>query len=212
MSLDALEPSAPVLAPTDRLGLRHAALWLDRAIGVLTEGLGAAIVVVETCILFAGVVSRYVFDSPIFWTDELGNFLFLWLAMLGTVVALRGDGHMRLTTLVNWVRPNLGQWFNSVGALVVVAFVLLILMPTLIYVDEEQYVDITSLGISAGYRAVSILIGMGLAAIIAVLRLIETTSWRDFILAVAVVGGISLVLWFFQARLTSMVFGSLFIF
>ena len=35
------------------------------------------------------MVSRYVFDSPLFWTDELANFLFLWLSMLGMVVALR---------------------------------------------------------------------------------------------------------------------------
>ena len=69
------------------------------------------------------------FDHPIIWTDELGNFLVLWLSMVGTVVALRGDGHMRLTTLVNWVRPSLGGWFNSVAALVVVAFVLEILAP-----------------------------------------------------------------------------------
>ena len=97
----------PELAPDDRFGLRHAALWLDRGIGMLTESVGAVIVVVETFVLFAGVVSRYVFDSPLIWTDELGSFLFLWLAMLGTVVALRNDGHMRLTTLVNWVRPSL---------------------------------------------------------------------------------------------------------
>jgi len=25
----------------------------------------------SVCILFAGVVSRYVLDSPLFWTDEL---------------------------------------------------------------------------------------------------------------------------------------------
>src|SRR6185369_3524726 len=108
---------------------------LDRSIGRCCEAIGAALVLAEVVILFAGVASRYVFDSPIFWTDELGNFLFLWLAMLGTVVALRGDGHMRLTTLVNWVRPDLGRWFSSVGALVVVAFVLLILMPTVTYVN-----------------------------------------------------------------------------
>ena len=212
MSLGASEPHAPTFAPDDRFGLRHAAFWLDRAIGMFTEGVGAVIVVVETCILFAGVVSRYVFDSPIIWTDELGNFLFLWLAMLGTVVALRSDGHMRLSTLVNWVRPSLGRWFASVGALVVVAFVLLILMPALQFVDEEQYVDITTLGISAGYSAVAILVGMSLAAIIAILRLIEASTWRDFGLAVLVVGGISLVLWLFQTQLTHMVFGSLFIF
>jgi tripartite ATP-independent transporter DctM subunit len=212
MSLGATEPHAPTLAPGDRFGLRHAALWLDRAIGLLTESVGAVIVVMETCILFAGVVSRYVFNNPLMWTDELGAFLFLWLSMLGTVVALRRDGHMRLTTLMNWVRPNYSRWFSSVGALVVVAFVLLILMPALSYVGEEQYTELTTLGISDGYRVVSILFGMSLAAIIAVLRLIETTTWRDFALAVVVVGGVSLVLWLFQAQLTAMVFGSLFIF
>jgi len=54
--------------------------------------------------------------------------------------------------------------------------------------------------------------GMGLAAIIAILRLIEFTTWRDFGLAVLVVGAISLGLWFFQPQLTAMMFGSLAVF
>src|SRR5215471_16238782 len=94
-------------------GLRRQALILDRTIGIMAEVLGAGIVVAETCILFAGVVSRYVFNSPLMWTDELANFLFLWLAMLGTVVALRRDEHMRLTTFVNSLAP---QWARSRSA------------------------------------------------------------------------------------------------
>src|ERR1700692_2769698 len=160
MSVGASEPRVSPLASREHSGFRHAAFWLDRAIGQLTEVLGAVIVVAETCILFAGVVSRYVFDSPIMWTDELGNFLFLWLSMLGTVVALRNDGHMRLTALVNWVRPTYGRWCSSVGALAGIAFVLLILMPALHYVDEEQFTELTTLGISDGFRVVSILFGM----------------------------------------------------
>ncbi|HBK07459.1 MAG TPA: ABC transporter permease [Acetobacteraceae bacterium] len=200
------------LAPANLTGFRHFASMLDRGIGFVTESVGAVIVVLETCILFAGVVSRYVFNNPIIWTDELANFLFLWLSMLGTVVALRTDGHMRLTTLVGWVRPSLGRWFNAVGALVVVAFVLQIIVPAMTYLDEQRYTELTTLGISEGYRAVSILFGMSLAAIIAILRLIETTTWRDFILAVAVVAGVSLLLRIFQPQLTAMVFGSLFVF
>jgi len=50
--------------------------------------------------------SRYVFNKPLMWTDELANFLFLWLAMLGTVAALRRGEHMRLTTFVNSIRPQ----------------------------------------------------------------------------------------------------------
>jgi tripartite ATP-independent transporter DctM subunit len=212
MSIGALDPHVPALAAEDPWRLRHAARWLDRMIGLLTEGIGAAIVVAEVCILFAGVVSRYVFDSPIIWTDELGNFLFLWLSMLGTVVALRYDGHMRLTTMVTWVRPGLGRWCNAVAALVVVAFVLEILLPALTYLDEQKYTELTTLGISEGYRAVSLLFGMSLAAIVAILRLVETTTLRDFALAVLVVGGVGLLLWLFQPQLTAMVFGSLFVF
>src|SRR5215831_1036854 len=151
--------------PREASGMRQAAHVVDNLIGHLAEAIGAAIVVAETVILFAGVVSRYVFNSPIIWTDELANFLFLWLSMIGTVVALRGNGHMRLTTLVNWVRPGLGKWFNSVAALVVIAFVVEILLPAYEYTRDQQFTELSTLGISEGWRAVSILIGMSLAAV-----------------------------------------------
>jgi tripartite ATP-independent transporter DctM subunit len=193
-------------------GMRRAAYVVDNLIGHLAEAIGAAIVVAETVILFAGVVSRYVFNSPIIWTDELANFLFLWLSMIGTVVALRGNGHMRLTTLVNWVRPGLANWFNSIAALVVIAFVVEILLPAYEYTRDQQFTELTTLGISEGWRAVSILIGMSLAAVIAILRLVETTTLRNILLAVLVVGGVSLLLWYFKPQLTTMKFGSLFVF
>ena len=93
--------------------LRRLALKVDLAIGTFAEAAGARWCWPKSCILFAGVVSRYVFDSPLMWTDELANFLFLWLAMLGTVVALRRDGHMRLTTFVNSVSPERGRWLGD---------------------------------------------------------------------------------------------------
>jgi tripartite ATP-independent transporter DctM subunit len=198
--------------PGKASGMRQAAYVVDNLIGRLAEVIGSAIVVAETIILFAGVVSRYVFNSPIIWTDELANFLFLWLSMIGTVVALRRNEHMRLTTLVNWVRPGLGKWFNSVAALVVIAFVVEILLPAYEYTRDQQFTELTTLGISEGWRAASILVGMSLAAVIAILRLVETTTLRNFLLAVLVVGGVSLLLWYFKPQLTTMKFGSLFVF
>ena len=118
----------------------------------------------EVCILFAGVVSRYLLDSPLFWTDELANFLFLWLSMLGVVVALRRDGHMRLTTVANWVPPHIARWFAAVAALVVITFVLEVLLPAAQYVNMQRYVELVSLQISDGYRVTAILVGIALAA------------------------------------------------
>src|ERR1700745_747003 len=60
----------------------------------------AFLVLAESVVLLAGVIGRYVFHSPIIWSDELASILFLWLAMLGAVVAFRRDEHMRMTAAV----------------------------------------------------------------------------------------------------------------
>jgi tripartite ATP-independent transporter DctM subunit len=207
------EFASPIVAPgTAWAGLRRAALWLDNAIGLACQTLGALLVLAEVTILFAGVTSRYIFDSPIFWTDELANFLFLWLAMLGVVVALRSDSHMRLTTLAAWVPPVWGRRFSAVAALVVIAFVLEILLPATDYFAQQRFVTLISLQISDGYRVAALLVGMTLAAVIALLRLLETTTPRNFTLAVAVVGGIATGLWLAQPLLMAMGFGSLILF
>ena len=192
--------------------LRRYAFLIDQTIGVACEAIGATLVVAEVCILFAGVVSRYVLDSPLFWTDELANFLFLWLSMLGMVVALRRDGHMRLTTVANWVPPHIARWFAAVAALVVITFVLEILLPATQYVNMQRYVELVSLQISDGYRVTAILVGFVLAAVLALLRLLETTTLRSFGLAVLTVGGIAALLWIGRPLLLAMGFGSLIVF
>jgi tripartite ATP-independent transporter DctM subunit len=210
VSLDAqaiAQPSTPGWA-----ALRRGALRLDRAIGLACEAIGAILVLAEVCILFAGVVSRYLLDSPLFWTDELANFLFLWLSMLGMVVALRSDAHMRLTTVSNWVPEHVARWFAAVAALVVIAFVLEVLLPAVQYLDQQRYVELISLQISDGYRVLAILVGIALAATIALLRLMETTTWRSFGLALLTVGGIAALLWIGRPLLLAMGFGSLIVF
>ncbi|HEY7577201.1 MAG TPA: TRAP transporter large permease subunit [Acetobacteraceae bacterium] len=200
-------PAAPAWS-----ALRRGALLLDQAIGVTCEAIGALLVATEVVILFAGVVSRYVLDSPLFWTDELANFLFLWLSMLGMVVALRRDGHMRLTTVARWVSPRVANWFAAVAALVVIVFVLEVLLPAAQYLDQQRYVELITLQISDGYRVTAILVGTALAATIALLRLLETTTPRSFSLALLTVGGIAVLLWLGRPVLAAMGFGSLIVF
>ncbi|TPQ50709.1 ABC transporter permease, partial [Prosthecomicrobium hirschii] len=48
----------------------------DRLVGNLVEAAAALLVAAEIVVLFAGVLSRYVFHSPIVWSDELASILF----------------------------------------------------------------------------------------------------------------------------------------
>ncbi len=194
------------------VGLRRLALQIDHAIGIGAEFVGAVLVVAEIVILFSGVVSRYVFNSPLIWSDELANFLFLWLTMCGVIVALRRHEHMRLTTFVAWVGPRWGDRLGAIAALVVIAFVLEILLPAQEYLEQQSLVELVTLHISDAYRVTALLVGFGLAAVIALLRLLETQTWPGFLLALAVVAVVAGVLWLAQPLLMAIGHGSLVVF
>ncbi|HJZ18165.1 MAG TPA: TRAP transporter large permease subunit [Stellaceae bacterium] len=193
-------------------GVRRIALAADGLIGQVVELIGAMLVLAETGILFAGVVSRYLFNSPIIWTDELATFLFLWLSMIGAVVALRRDGHMRLTTFANWVGPQWGGWLATIASLVLIVFVLEILVPAQQFLEVQRSTELITLHISDGYRVVAILVGAGLIPAVALLRLLETTTWVPFLLALALIGGIAGGLWLAQPLLAEMGRASLILF
>jgi tripartite ATP-independent transporter DctM subunit len=193
-------------------GVRRAAFILDILIGRTAEFIGATLVLVETCILFAGVVSRYVFNSPIIWTDELATFLFLWLSMIGAVVAVRRDGHMRLTTFVSWCTPKWSNWLGTVAELVVIVFVIEIIVPTRAFLRVQASTELITLHISDWYRVVALLVGVGLISVVALLRLLETANLRNFLSALLVVGAIAGGLWLAQPVLVAMGFGSLILF
>src|SRR5579883_1795520 len=45
--------------------------WAECALTLATDVPAATLVVVETVVLLAGVISRYVLHEPLFWSDEL---------------------------------------------------------------------------------------------------------------------------------------------
>ena len=109
----------------DTRNLRLRRPWtiaVDRAIGSVLEPVASALIVVEVIILSSGVFSRYVLKSALVWTDELATILFLWLAMLGAVIAYRRNEHMRLTALIRSVPPKTARVLEIVSAVIVSIF------------------------------------------------------------------------------------------
>lgn len=54
-----------------------------KVLGWTVERIAALLIVIEICVLFSGVIARYVLHRPLIWTDEVTSILFLWLASLG---------------------------------------------------------------------------------------------------------------------------------
>lgn len=203
-------PVAADALPANALsGLAHG---VDRGLGAVVETIAAGLVLAEIIVLFAGVVSRYVFHQPLVWSDELASIMFLWLSMLGAVVALRRGEHMRMTALVNHVQPHTRALLDTVAITASLAFLLLVLFPAGEYAYEETFIVTPALEISNGWRASAIPVGMGLMIIVALLRLLRISSFQQIALALVGTAAVVLAFWLAQPLLAPLGKANLIIF
>jgi len=181
--------------------VRHAAAKVESVLGSFAEILVALLVVTETVILFAGVVARYVFHSPLVWSDEAASILFLWLAMLGAVVAFRRGEHMRMTALVAMCPSSWRPFFDSLATVAAFAFVILVLYPAFDYAAEERFITTPALEVSGALRAAALPVGFGLMALSATLRLFTAGAWKHMLIALVLIAAIILGLWVLRPTL-----------
>jgi len=193
--MDVHSATLPAAAAMPRTGLGRFAHHLDRTLGGLVEAVAAVLVLVEIIILGAGVAARYVFHAPLVWSDELASILFLWLSMLGAVVALRRGEHMRMTGLVSRVSPQTRTLLEAVAITASIAFLLLIIPHAIEYAEEESFIVTPALEITNAWRAAAIPVGVGLMLIAAGCRLLRFGSLRPVLLAIGLTALLVLLFW-----------------
>lgn len=179
----------PKLAlPEPPTGWRKLVVGLNLALKPLVAIPAALLVVAEIVVLFIGIVSRYVLHAPIVWSDELAGILFLWLAMLGSVLAFQRAEHMRMTAVIGMIRPEARLFLDVFATAASLAFLLLVIQPAYDFAADEVYVTTPALGIINTWRAAALPVGIGLMLIVATLRLIATANVKHLVGAIAAVG------------------------
>jgi tripartite ATP-independent transporter DctM subunit len=168
---------------------------LDSVLGAAVEILAAMLVAAEIIILFSGVVARYVLNHSLIWSDELASILFLWLAMLGAVVALRRDEHMRMTAVVGGLPSQTRATFDLIATCAALAFLLLIAWPAYQYAQEETFITTPALSLNNAWRAAALPSGIALMALFALLRIARAGSLRSILISVGAVVVIVAAFW-----------------
>lgn len=74
------------------------------------EWLLIALLALMVILVFGNVVLRYGFNSGLVYSEELSRFAFMWLTLLGAIVAMRDGGHLGMTSVVD-ILPAAGQRF-----------------------------------------------------------------------------------------------------
>ncbi len=161
---------------------------LDKGITRLVEFAAACLVMSEVILLGWSTTARYVFSNPLPWSDELASLLFLWLAMLGSVIALRRGEHMRLTAFIRNLSPETRTWLDAM-ATALMSVVLFFLIPA----SYEHFKDLNEglspvLQISEGYRSASTVGGLVLMLVTSATTLLRIARPQQLLIVFAFIG------------------------
>jgi len=183
-------PAGPLPQSALCTSARALAGWLVKGV----EAVCALVLLVEIGLLFAGVVCRYVLHYPLVWSDELASILFIWLTMLGAVLALHKGSHMRLTAIVNRM-PRWAPLLGTMSLLLTVVFLLALMHPVWEHVQSESILTTTALGIQNTWRVSSLLVGLALMLLLSALDLVTRTSLKHLLVCAAIAAVAGGALW-----------------
>ena len=168
---------------------RRPPLWLtaiDLALARTVEAAAAVLVLAEICVLFSGIIARRLLHTPLVWSDELAGLMFLWLAMLGSVLALQRAQHMSMTAIVTLMRPATRYFFHIFGLTATLAFLLFLVIPAYEFAVDEAFVTTPALGIANSWRASAMPVGIALMIVVSTFRLIQHARPRTLMGCMAI--------------------------
>jgi len=182
---------------TESVRFRYAGLIdrMDRTVGVVVEGAAATLLVAETVLLFCGVVARYGFQSPIVWSDELAGAIFLWLSMLGAVIALRRGEHMCFAALAARASPQVRAMVQTLVLTCIAIALVLLLRPAADYVEDESFATMPNLGVPSSWRVLGIEVGLILMLATVCVQSLKSVRLVHALVALAIAAAVGGALW-----------------
>ncbi|WP_425285280.1 TRAP transporter large permease subunit [Aureimonas phyllosphaerae] len=176
------------------------------------EAVAALLLVGIIGLLLMGVVSRYVFSIPVVWIDEAASIAFLWLAMLGSAIAIDRAEHLRLTIFLNMLPERLRGLASTLGLLLVATFLAALLEPAIEYVVEESYLTSAALNIPMGWRVAALPVGIGLMLLLVLRDAFRSGTPMNVAGCLAAIGLVLAALWVFSPGLASFGYGNILVF
>lgn len=93
--------------------------------------IGMLLLFVLFALISVNIVLRYFFSRPIFWAEELTNFLFIWFSFIAAIYAISKGSHVRVTVFVNLLPQKIQTILSIIINIVLVITCFAFIVPTL---------------------------------------------------------------------------------
>ena len=96
--------------------IRHVTAWLVEKASFIS----ALMVIIVSGMLCYEVIARFVFNSPTIWAQDYSVLAQVWFTYLAMGYALRRGDMIRITIVLDAVRPSLREGMNRLSSFVIV--------------------------------------------------------------------------------------------
>ena len=132
-------------------------------INLIVDSFGALLMLLLIAVTFYQVVIRYVFKAPSSWSEESARYLMIWLAMIGSAMALRHKEHVWIDTFIKYLSKRTKKIYTYFYFICLVFFMIIILYYGISFavLNSSQYSPTVS-WLSMFWPCVGIPVGMAL--------------------------------------------------
>lgn len=135
--------------------------------------LGAVLLFAMACLAFANVVTRYLFQYPLAFTEELEINALVWLTMFGTSAAFRRRHHLRMLFFQDKFPEGFRRYLHFCIALLSIGLFAGLGYLGYMQLLDERFLEITSESLNFPQWIYTVCIPVGCGMI--VLRIIQVT-------------------------------------
>jgi TRAP-type C4-dicarboxylate transport system permease small subunit len=152
---------------------------LTKIDNILAKGEAAVLILflsVMTLVVFLQVVYRYVLVRPLYWSEELARYMFVWLSMFGAALGLQKQGHFGLDFFYKMLSD---RWRRRTGLLIYLlmgALILVILFQGIFLVQKTALQESPAMGIPMSWAYACVPVGATLMAIHLLVILLKDTT------------------------------------
>jgi TRAP-type C4-dicarboxylate transport system permease small subunit len=116
-------------------------------------------------VMLTQVFSRYLFNNPLTWPEELSRYLFVWIVFLGAAIAFRHKAHLGMDFLTARLPERLRRGAEKIVEIIILVFLVLIMYiaPAVLSVTRLQTTPV--LNIPMSYIYLSFVVASGLMSI-----------------------------------------------
>lgn len=93
-------------------------------------------------VVFFNAVLRYVFNTGIMVSEELARFLFIWMCLLGSVVAYRKKNHIYITVITDMLPPKAKVVVQCIARIITTVAIIFLCYGSVLYIQNtSQYMN-----------------------------------------------------------------------